>query len=277
VWRRRSSIAVKRSIARRPAATTRTPGAFAAKHATSTIPVVMASVGDPVRSGLVASLARPGGNVTGMTVLGPELEAKRLGLLKQAMPKISRVAVLWNPANPAIRCYYEETQKAAALLQVTLEPVVEIRGIDDFDRAFATITKERPDAIVVLADRFFLAHRHRIVEFAVGKRQPGMYAYRWYADVWGLMVYAQSDIELFRSAAQYVDKILKGAKPQDLPIQEPSKFELPGARPDAPAVDPAAGGPADRVRRPPVSRARRPPRRSHSLARARSRSRTGPA
>jgi putative ABC transport system substrate-binding protein len=206
--------------------TTGTPGAFAAKHATKTIPVVMASAGDPVRSGLVASLAHPGGNVTGMTVLGPELEGKRLGLLKQAVPRISRVAVLWNSANPAIRFYYEETQKAASVLHLTLDPVVEVRRADDFEGAFATITKGRPDALVVLADRLLLAHRGRIVEFAVARRLPGMYAYREYADAGGLMAYSPSNIELFRSAAQYVDKILKGAKPQDLPVQEPSKFEL---------------------------------------------------
>jgi putative ABC transport system substrate-binding protein len=206
--------------------TTGTPGAFAAKHATRTIPVVMASAGDPVRSGLVASLARPGGNVTGMTVLGPELEAKRLGLLKQALPKISRVAVLWNPANPAIHFYFEETKRAAALLQLTLDPVTEVRGAEELDGAFAAMARARPDALVVLADRLLLAHRHRIVEFAVGRRLPGMYAYRGYADVGGLMAYAPSDVELFKSAARYVDKILKGARPQDLPVQEPSKFEL---------------------------------------------------
>lgn len=206
--------------------TTGTPGAFAAKIATRTIPVVMASAGDPVRSGLVASLARPGGNVTGMTVLGPELEGKRLGLLKKAIPRISRVAVLWNPANPAIKFYYEEAAKAATSLRVTLDPVVEVRRPEDFKSAFATITKRRPDALLVLADRFLLAHRARIVEFATTGRLPGMYAYRGYVDAGGLMSYAPSDLELFRSAAGYVDRILKGAKPQDLPVQEPSKFEM---------------------------------------------------
>lgn len=194
--------------------TTGTPGAFAAKDATRTIPIVMASAGDPVRSGLVASLPRPGGNVTGMTVLGPELEGKRLGLLKKAIPKISRVAVLWNPANPAIKFYYEEAEKAAAFLKVTLDPVVEVRRPEDFKDAFATITKRRPEALVVLADRFLLAHRTRIVDFATAGRLPGMYAYREYVDVGGLMSYAPSNVELFRSAAGYVDKILKGARPR---------------------------------------------------------------
>jgi putative ABC transport system substrate-binding protein len=186
--------------------TTGTPGAFAAKDATRTIPVVMASAGDPVRSGLVASLARPGGNVTGMTVLGPELAGKQLGLLKYTVPRISRVAVLWNSANPAIKFYYEETVKAATFLRLTLDPVVEVRRPEDFKDAFATITKRRPDALLVLADRFLLAHRARIVEFATAGRLPGMYAYRGYVDGGGLMSYAPNDLELFRSAAGYVDK-----------------------------------------------------------------------
>jgi putative ABC transport system substrate-binding protein len=206
--------------------TTGTPGAFAAKRATMTIPIVMASAGDPVRSGLVASLSRPGGNVTGNTVLGPELEGKRLQLLKLALPRMSRVAVLWNSANPAIKFYFQETQAAAAALRVTLTPVMEVHRADELEGAFATITKARPDALIVLADRFLLAHRRRIVEFALARNLPGMYPYREYADDGGLMAYAPSNIELFRSSARYVDKILKGAKPQDLPVAEPSKFEL---------------------------------------------------
>jgi putative ABC transport system substrate-binding protein len=206
--------------------TTGTPAAFAAKQATTTIPIVMASAGDPVRSGLVASLARPGGNVTGFTVLGPELEGKRLDLLKQAVPRISRVAVLWNSGNPAIRFYYQETQAAARTLRVTLDPVVEVRLAEDLTGGLARIAAARPDALIVLADRFLLAHRARIVEFASARRLPGMYPYRGYVDSGGLMSYAPSDIELFRGAASYVDKILKGAKPADLPVQEPPKFEF---------------------------------------------------
>jgi putative ABC transport system substrate-binding protein len=206
--------------------TTGTPAAFAAKQATTTIPIVMASAGDPVRSGLVASLARPGGNVTGFTVLGPELEGKRLDLLKQAVPRISRVAVLWNSANPAIRFYYQETLAAARTLRVTLDPVVEVRLAEDLTGGLARIAAARPDALIVLADRFLLAHRARIVEFASARRLPGMYPYRGYVDSGGLMSYAPNDIELFRGAASYVDKILKGAKPADLPVQEPPKFEF---------------------------------------------------
>jgi putative ABC transport system substrate-binding protein len=206
--------------------TTGTPSAFAAKEATKSIPIVMASAGDPVRSGLVASLAHPGGNVTGFTVLGPELEGKRLELLKQALPRISRVAVLWNPANPAIKFYFREAQAAARALRVTLEPVVEVRRAEDLEGGLARIASAGPQALMVLADRFLLAHRARIVEFATARRLPGMYAYRGYVDAGGLMSYAPSDIELFRGAAGYVDKILKGAKPGDLPVQEPPKFEL---------------------------------------------------
>ena len=206
--------------------TTGTPGTLAAKQATKTIPIVMASSADPVRSGLVASLARPGGNVTGFTILGPELEGKRMDLLKRAVPRLSRVAVLWIPANPGIAFYLEATHVAGRALHVTREPVVEVRRVEELENAFSTIAAARPDALAVLADRSLLAHRRRIVEFAAGRRLPGMYPYREYVDAGGLMSYAPSNTELFRGAAIYVDKILKGAKPGDLPVQEPTKFEL---------------------------------------------------
>ncbi len=206
--------------------TTGTPGIIAAQQATKTIPIVFASSGDPVRSGLVASLARPGGNATGFTILGPELEGKRLELLKEAVPVLSRIAVLWNPANPAIDFSFQEMQVAATALGVLLKPAVEVRRAADFERAFATISEARPDALIVLADRLLLAHRTRIVEFAAARRLPGMYPYREYVDAGGLMSYAPSDIDLFRGAAVYVDKILKGMKPADLPVQQPTKFEL---------------------------------------------------
>jgi putative ABC transport system substrate-binding protein len=185
--------------------TTGTPSAFAAKQATAIIPIVMASAGDPVRSGLVASLAHPGGNVTGFTVLGPELEGKRLELLKQAVPRISRVAVLWNPVNPVIKFYYREAQVAARALHVTLAPVVEVRRAEELEAGLVAIAAAHPHALIVLADRFLLAHRARIVEFAVARRLPGMYPYRGYVESGGLMSYAPSDIELFRGAASYVD------------------------------------------------------------------------
>ena len=206
--------------------TTGTPAALAAMQATKTIPIVMASAGDPVGAGLVASLVRPGGNVTGFTILGPELEGKRLELLKQAVPELSRVAVLWNPSNPAIVSYFGTIENAGRALRISLDPVAEVRRADELDNAFFAIASARPHALVVLADRFLLAHRKRIVEFAAAKRLPGMYPYREYVDAGGLMSYAPSNIELFRGTATYVDKILKGAKPGELPVQEPTKFEL---------------------------------------------------
>ncbi|MFZ0196649.1 MAG: ABC transporter substrate-binding protein [Pseudolabrys sp.] len=206
--------------------TTGTPGAVAAMQATKTIPIVMASSADPVGSGLVASLARPGGNVTGFTILGPELEGKRLELLKQAVPGLSRLAVLWNPSNPGIVSYFETVKNAGRALQISLGPVVEVRRSDELDSAFTAIASARPHALVVIADRFLLSHRKQIVEFAAVKRLPTMYPYREYVDAGGLMSYAPSNIELFLGTAIYVDKILKGAKPGDLPIQEPTKFEL---------------------------------------------------
>jgi putative tryptophan/tyrosine transport system substrate-binding protein len=203
-----------------------TPGTRAAKQATSTIPIVFASAGDPVKSGFVASYAQPGGNVTGFTILGPGLEAKRLQILKDVVPGLSRVAVMWNSANPTIVAYYQQTQAGAAALGVTLQPVVEVRGVDDFERAFSTIGGTRPDALVVLADRFLLGHRKEIVAFAASRRLPGMYPYREYVTAGGLLSYAPSDIDQFSRTAGYVDKILRGAKPADLPVQDPIKFEL---------------------------------------------------
>jgi putative tryptophan/tyrosine transport system substrate-binding protein len=206
--------------------TTGTPGAIAAMQATKTIPIIMASSADPVGAGLVSSLARPEGNVTGFTILGPELEGKRLELVKQVIPGLSRLAVLWNPSNPAIVSYFKTVTDASRDLRISLDPVVEVRRSDELDNAFTAIASARPHALVVIADRFLLAHRKQIVEFAAVKRLPTMYPYKEYVDAGGLMSYAPSNIELFRGAATYVDKILKGAKPGDLPIQEPTKFEL---------------------------------------------------
>jgi putative ABC transport system substrate-binding protein len=186
----------------------------------------MTSSGDPVQSGLVASLARPGGNVTGVTILGPELEGKRLDLLKQVDSRVARIAVFWNSANPATLVFYQQAQVAATALGLTLHPVAEVRGVGDFERAFAMITESRPDGLTVIADRFLLAHRTRIVEFAMARRLPSVYPYKEYVDAGGLMSYAPSNIELFRDAAVYVDKILKGATPGNLPVQHPTKFEL---------------------------------------------------
>jgi putative tryptophan/tyrosine transport system substrate-binding protein len=205
--------------------TTGTPGTLAAKQTTSTIPIVFASSGNPVEAGLAASLARPGGNVTGFTIMA-ELEGKRLEILKEAVPGLSRVAVIWNPANSVVREFYQQTRSAATALGVTLQTVAEVRRVDDLKDAFSTIANARPHAMMVLADRELLAHRMQIVNFAANSRLPGMYPYREYVDVGGLMSYAPSNIDLFLRTAIYVDKILKGTKPADLPIQEPTKFEL---------------------------------------------------
>jgi putative tryptophan/tyrosine transport system substrate-binding protein len=206
--------------------TTGTPGTIAAKQATSTIPIVFASSGSPIAAGLVASLARPGGNVTGFTLSGAELEGKRVQLLKETVPGLSRLAVVWNPANPPSFEFYQFTKAAAAALGLTLQPIVEVRQIDDFKDAFSTIVSGKPDAMTVLPDRFLLAHRNEVVSFAANNQLPAVYPYRAYVVAGGLMSYAPNDIDQFRRTAVYVDKVLKGAKPADLPVQEPIKFEL---------------------------------------------------
>jgi putative ABC transport system substrate-binding protein len=206
--------------------TTGTPGTLAAKRATDTIPIVFASSGNPINTGLVASLNRPGGNVTGFTISGPETEGKRVQLLKDSVPALSRLAVLWNSSIPAALDFIEFTRAAAAALALTLQPLIELRRIDDLNDALSTIAAAKPDAMIVLADRSLLAHRMEIVNFASKSRLPAMYPYRAYVEAGGLMSYAPSDPEQFRRAATYVDRILKGAKPADLPVQEPTRIEL---------------------------------------------------
>jgi putative ABC transport system substrate-binding protein len=203
-----------------------TPGALAAKQATKTIPIVMAVAADAVGAGLVASLARPGGNVTGSTTIAQELEGKRLELLREVVPRLSRVAVLWNPANPVQPIILKQTQLAAPALHLRLEPIVGVSGVRELEGAFATISRVRPDALILLADRFLLAERTRIVEFAAKRRLPTMYPYREMVKAGGLMSYSPSYPDLFRRAATYVDKILRGAKPADLPVEQPIKLEL---------------------------------------------------
>jgi putative ABC transport system substrate-binding protein len=206
--------------------TTGTPGTLAAKRATSTIPIVFASSANPVNAGLVASYSRPGGNVTGFTILGPELEGKRVQFLKEMLPDLSRVAVMWNSANPGIVDFLHQSRAAAAALKLTLQPIREVLVAGDLKGAFAAIAEARPHAMLVIADRFLLAHRSEIVAFAAAHRLPTMYPYRGYVDSGGLMSYAPSDIEQFRRTAGAVDKILRGAKPADLPVEEPIRFEL---------------------------------------------------
>jgi putative ABC transport system substrate-binding protein len=204
--------------------TTGTLGTLAAKQATSTIPIVFASIGDPVSAGLVASFARPEGNATGFTFTGPELEGKRLQILKDLVPGLSRVTALWNPLSMGGE-FYRQTQVAATALNVTLQPV-EASRIDDLEQAFATIGRADADALIVLADSFLLSNRKQIVEFVANRRLPAMYPYREYVDAGGLSSYAPSKIDRLRRTAVYVDKILRGAKPTDLPIEAPTIFEL---------------------------------------------------
>jgi putative ABC transport system substrate-binding protein len=203
-----------------------TPPAVAAKNATGTIPIVMWAVGDPVRLGLIVSLARPGGNVTGMSFsVGQEIVGKQLELLKETVPKVRRVAVLSNPANPSHALAISELKVAARSLGVQLQ-LLEARGPSEFDGVFAAMAKERVAALFVVTDTVFLLHRARLADLAVRNRLPSMYGLTDYVEAGGLMSYSPSTPGLLRGAARLVDKILKGAKPTDLPVEQPTKFEL---------------------------------------------------
>jgi putative ABC transport system substrate-binding protein len=199
----------------------------AAKNATKTIPIVMGSLGlDPVEAGLVESLARPGGNVTGITTISRELGGKRLELLKEAVPKITRVAVLYDAASPGIVPDVKEVLPVAArALGLSIQPW-EIRNVDDFDRVFAALNKQRPDGLSVAGGRLMSDHQKRIVGFALKNRLPSTYSYIEAVDAGGLMYYGADLADIYRRVATYVDKILKGAKPADLPVEQPAKFEL---------------------------------------------------
>jgi putative tryptophan/tyrosine transport system substrate-binding protein len=198
----------------------------AAKNATKTIPIVMVGLGtDPVKAGLVKSLARPGGNVTGITALSRELGGKRLELLKEAVPKISRVAVLYDPANPNSVEVKEDLPIAARALKLTILPS-EARAADDFEKVFAAMSKERPDGLVVTGGTLMRPNQKRIAGFALKSRLPSVSSSEEFVDAGGLMSYAADDADNYRRVAIYVDKILKGAKPADLPVEQPTKFEL---------------------------------------------------
>jgi putative ABC transport system substrate-binding protein len=204
-----------------------TAAALAAKHATTTIPIVMVGIGDPVGSGLVASLARPGGNLTGLSILSPELVGKQLEFLKDVLPTVSRVAVLWNPANPAAALQVRAAEVAAQRLGVQLH-LVEARGPDAFDSAFAAMTSAHAGALLVVPDRIFYQHRRLLTELAATRRLPTMHTLqcREFVEAGALLCYGASLPDSWRRAATYVDKILKGAKPADLPVEQPTKFEL---------------------------------------------------
>ena len=196
----------------------------AASQATRTIPIIVPFTSDLVGTGLVASLARPGGNITGLTAMSPELTGKRLELLKEAFPKVSRVAILWNSVQGK-DLKWGEAQGAAQKLALKLQSV-EVRGLDDFDRAFAAMAREHADALLALSDGFIGNNRRRIVDLAFKHRLPAMYELKGYVDEGGLMSYGPHVPDMWRRAATYVDKILKGAKPADLPVEQPMKFEL---------------------------------------------------
>jgi putative ABC transport system substrate-binding protein len=203
-----------------------TPAIQAAKNATRTIPIVMGVSGDPVRTGLVASLARPGSNVTGLSIQSADLAAKRLELLREAVPTLARVAVLWNPANPPKILEWKETQIAARALGLKLESL-EVRGPTDFDGIFKGVTnRQGTDALIAFSDGLINGHRRQIIEFAARSRLPAMYTFRHYVEDGGLIAYGPSFTDMFRRAAIYVDKLLKGAKPADLPVEQATKFDL---------------------------------------------------
>jgi putative tryptophan/tyrosine transport system substrate-binding protein len=202
-----------------------TPAAVAAKHATQTIPIVIPTAIDPVGAGLVESLARPGGNVTGLTSMHPDVVGKRLEFLKDVVPGLSRVVVLWNAANPANAAAWHATQAAALALGLRLH-AQDVQGPQDLEGAFALTAQARPDALLVLGDALINMHRQQIAEFATQQRLPSVFTTREWVVAGGLMSYGVSPSDNYRRAAYYVDRILKGAKPADLPVEQPTKFEL---------------------------------------------------
>jgi putative tryptophan/tyrosine transport system substrate-binding protein len=200
-----------------------TPAALAMKKATTTVPLVMVAVGDPVGTGLVPSLARPGGNLTGLSSIAPDLEGKRLQLLREVVPALSHVAMFVNSLNPFHVSSMRQARAAAQAMGIKLQ-LHDISKSEDLDGAFAAIREERPDALLILADRVFLHNRERLMDFTEEQRLPNVNAYKELVEVGGLMSYGPSYEDMHKRAAIYVDKILKGAKPADLPIEQPSKF-----------------------------------------------------
>ena len=202
-----------------------TPASLAVKKATTSVPLVMVAVGDPVDTGLVASLARPGGNITGINSTVEGLEGKRLELLREVIPKLSHVAVFWNPENPTLLNYLKEMEAAAQVLRIKLQ-VLEVRTSGDLEETFKAIARARPGALRVLGDRLFLHNRARIMDFATKQRLPTVPTHPELIEAGGLMSFGPSYPGMHRRAAYFVDRILKGAKPADLPVERPTKFEL---------------------------------------------------
>ena len=197
----------------------------AAQQATRTIPIVMTAVNDPLGSGLVSSLAHPGGNITGTSLMAPDVVGKQLQVLKEIVPKVSRVAILRNPDNPASELQLREAESAAQALGMRLQPL-EARGPQEIERAFAAMTRERAGALVVLTDAIFTNQRAQIAKLAAEKHLPAVYGHGEAAEAGGLITYSANLFDLERRAATFVDRILKGAKPGDLPVEQPRKFEL---------------------------------------------------
>lgn len=202
-----------------------TPQALALKQATSTIPIVMVLPSDPIGTGIVRSLARPGGNVTGLSLMSNDLMGKRLELLKEMVPKISQVGDIWNPANPATQRDFKAIEAAARKLGLTIHSA-EVRGPNDFNSAFSSLTRARVDALILQTDQLTWIHRQQIVDFTVQNRLPTIFFAREYVDAGGLMSYGASFADMYRRSAGYVVKILKGASPAELPVEQPTKFEM---------------------------------------------------
>src|SRR5215813_1958340 len=202
-----------------------TDAVLAAKQATTTIPIVMGGMGDPLGIGIVMNLAHPGANITGFSSRAAELEAKRLQLLKEVVPGLSRVAILFNPTNHYMPLALQSARKGAQVLDVSLA-VYEVYDTTTLDAALVTLTKDRPDAFMVPADTFLVGQRSRIAQFAIENKLPSVYSFREYIEAGGLIAYTPNYDDLFRRAASYVDKILKGTKPGELPIEQPRGFHL---------------------------------------------------
>jgi putative ABC transport system substrate-binding protein len=201
------------------------PATHAARQATSTIPIVGLGLSDPVGQGLVASLVRPGGNITGTATLFSELAMKRLELLRETLPGLSRVAVVWNGANPGNVRQFEEIKAAGRTLELRLQSL-DVRGLDDLQRAFDAMTRSKPEALLIVADPLNYTYRTQLVDFAAKRRLPAIHPFKESVEVGGLMAYAVDLSDMYRRGATYIDKILRGAKPGDLPIDQPTKFEL---------------------------------------------------
>jgi putative ABC transport system substrate-binding protein len=202
-----------------------TPAALAVMNATKTIPIVHPNAIDPLKTGLIASLAHPGGNLTGGAQLTAEVSAKRLAILKGLLPGLSRVAALWNPANPAIVFAWKETQGTARALGIALQSH-EVQGPKEFAAAFAAIAEEHPEALLILQDAVTMQHRNEIVDFAIQQHLPSMFQEKEWAKAGGLMSYGENLPSMYRRAAYFVDRIFKGANPADLPVEQAAKFEM---------------------------------------------------